>query len=65
MMFRLLHGNKIVVGPHLVAPGDLVELTGQEPDWCASRAALRDGRLVPVEPAAPPAVTPPTPRRKR
>jgi hypothetical protein len=65
MMYRLAHAPEIIVGPLRVRVGDLVEITGAEPDWCASRAALRDGRLVPVEPAAPPAVTPPSPRRKR
>jgi hypothetical protein len=65
MMYRLAHAPEIIVGPLRVRVGDLVEITGAEPDWCASRAALRDGRLQPLEPEAPPAVTPPSPRRKR
>lgn len=66
MMYRLDRAPEIIVGPLRVRVGDLVEITGAEPDWCASRAALRDGRLVPEppEPAAPPAVTP-KPKRRR
>lgn len=61
MMYRLTKPPAIAVGSQIISVGDLVEITGNEPTWCASRAALRDGRLVedtgipaPHKPAADP-----------